>query len=266
MTLGLGRDRPVIGMIHLDALPGAPDFDGDRAAIRRSMRRDARRLADGGVDTVMIENFGDAPFYADSVPKHTVASMTALISELRDVIGLPVGVNVLRNDAEAAVSIAAATDASVVRVNVHTGVRATDQGIVTGRAAETVRLRDRLDTDVDILADIDVKHAAPIAERPLREEVADLLERGKADGIVVSGAGTGRETDREHLDAVVEARDRLAADVPVFVGSGVTRGTVGELLNIADGAIVGSDLKEGGKATAPVAEDRVRELTNAAGH
>jgi membrane complex biogenesis BtpA family protein len=266
MTLGLGADRPIVGMIHLDALPGAPDFDGDRAGIREAMRRDARRLANGGVDAVMVENFGDAPFYADSVPKHTVASMAALVADLRNHLDLPVGVNVLRNDAEAAVSIAAATGASFVRVNVHTGTRAADQGIVTGRAAETVRLRDRLDADVDILADVDVKHSAPVAERPLSEEVADLLERGKADGIVASGAGTGRETDREHLEAVVEARDRIDANVPVFVGSGVTRGTVDDVLGVADGAIVGSDLKEGGEATGPVDEERVRKLVDAAGH
>jgi membrane complex biogenesis BtpA family protein len=266
MTFGLGTDRPIVGMIHLDALPGAPDFGGDRAAIRGAMRRDARRLSAGGVDAVMVENFGDAPFYAGSVPKHTVAEMSALVADLRKRIDLPVGVNVLRNDAEAAVSVAAATGASFVRVNVHTGTRVTDQGIVTGRAAETVRLRERLDADIDILADIDVKHSAPIAERPLAEEVADLLERGKADGIVASGAGTGRKTDREHLEAVVEARDRIDADVPVFVGSGVTRGTVAEVLTLADGAIVGSDLKEDGEATAPVDEGRVRDLVDAAGH
>ena len=264
MTLG-GIGRPIVGMVHLDALPGAPDSDGDRAAIREAMVRDARRLVDGGVDAVMVENFGDAPFYADSVPTHTVAEMAALVADLQDVIDVPIGVNVLRNDAEAAVSVAAATGAAFVRVNVHTGVRATDQGIVTGRAAETVRLRNRLAPDVDILADVDVKHAAPVADRPLAEEVADLIRRGRADGIVVSGAGTGRETDREHLEAVVDARDRLDADVPVVVGSGVTRGTVDEMLGLADGAIVGSDLKEGGEVTAPVDAERVRELVDAAG-
>jgi len=266
MTLGLGADSPVVGMVHLEALPGAPGFGGDRAAIRAAMVRDAARLAAGGVDAVMVENFGDAPFYADSVPKHTVAEMAALGTELGEVVDLPIGVNVLRNDAEAAVSVAAATGASFVRVNVHTGTRATDQGIVTGRAAETVRLRDRLDADVDILADVDVKHSAPVADRPVTETVADLVERGWADGIVASGAGTGRETDRDHLEAVVAARDRLGADVPVFVGSGVTRGTVGDLLTLADGVIVGSDLKRGGETTAPVEEGRVREVVDAAGH
>ena len=263
MTLDFA-DRPIVGMIHLDALPGAPDFDGDRAAIRDAMHRDARRLEAGGVDAVMIENFGDAPFYADSVPKHVVAAMAALVADLRGEIDLPIGVNVLRNDAEAAVSVAAATGASFVRANVHTGARLTDQGVVTGRAAETVRLRTRLDADIDILADVDVKHSAPLADRSLPEVVADLLERGHADGVVVSGAGTGRRTDREHLDAVVDARDRLGADAPVLVGSGVTRETVAETLDVADGAIVGTALKEGGETTAPVDETRVRDLVAAA--
>jgi membrane complex biogenesis BtpA family protein len=149
-------------------------------------------------------------------------------------------------------------------VNVHTGARLTDQGVVTGRAAETVRLRDRLGADVDILADVDVKHSAALAERPLSETIADLIERGHADGIVASGTGTGHGTDRDHLDAVVAARDQLGTDVPVFVGSGVTPDSIGELLSLADGVIVGTALKQGGATTAPVDEARVRELVAAA--
>lgn len=264
MTLDFGVDQPIVGMIHLDALPGAPAFDGNRAAIREAMLRDANRLEAGGVDGLMVENFGDAPFYADDVPKHVVASMATLVADLRRAVDLPIGVNVLRNDAEAALSIAAAADASFVRVNVHTSARLTDQGIVTGKAAETVRLRDQLEADVAILADVDVKHSAPLAERPLPEEVAELVERGHADGVVASGAGTGHETDREHLEAVVSARDRFGSDAPVFVGSGVTRETIDETLEVADGVIVGTDLKEDGETTAPVDVDRVREIVEAA--
>ncbi|MFC3478022.1 BtpA/SgcQ family protein [Halobacterium litoreum] len=264
MTLDFSAERPVVGMVHLDALPGAPGFDGGRAAIRDAMLRDARRLEAGGVDALMLENFGDAPFYADDVPKHVVASMAALARDLRRETDLPIGVNVLRNDAEAAISVAAAADAQFVRVNVHAAARLTDQGVVTGQAAETVRLRDRLGADVSILADVDVKHSAPLAERPLTEEVAELVERGHADGLVASGAGTGHETDRDHLEAVVAARDELGVDAPVFVGSGVTQSTVGETLALADGVIVGTALKEDGETTAPVDEARVRDLVESA--
>lgn len=172
--------------------------------------------------------------------------------------------NVLRNDAEAAVSVAAAADADFVRVNVHAGARLTDQGVVTGAAAETVRLREHLDADVSILADVDVKHSAQLADRPLAEEVSELVERGWADGLVASGSGTGHATSRDHLDAVVAARDDLGVDAPVFVGSGVTRDTVAETLDVADGVIVGTALKEDGETTAPVDEQRVRELVEAA--
>jgi membrane complex biogenesis BtpA family protein len=257
-------DRPVLGMVHLDPLPGAPEFDGDRAAVREAMVRDARRLEAGGVDGIVVENFGDAPFHADDVPKHVVASMTALVEDLSREVDCPLGVNVLRNDAEAALSVAAAAGASFVRVNVHTGARLTDQGVVTGDAAETIRLRDRLDTDVSVLADVSVKHSAPLADRPLSEEVAELVERGHADGVVASGTATGRETDREHLERVAAARDRVDPDVPVFVGSGVTADTVASTLDVADGVVVGTALKEDGETTAPVDVDRVRALVDAA--
>jgi membrane complex biogenesis BtpA family protein len=149
-------------------------------------------------------------------------------------------------------------------VNVHTSARLTDQGIGSGDAPETVRLRDRLDADVSILADVDVKHSAALAERPLPEEVAELVERGHADGIVASGAGTGHETDRSHLERVVAARDQLRTTAPVFVGSGVTAETVADTLEVADGVIVGTALKEDGETTAPVEVARVRRLVGAA--
>ncbi|MFB6269060.1 MAG: BtpA/SgcQ family protein [Halobacterium sp.] len=263
MSLGLGSDRPVVGMVHLDPLPGAPQFDGDREAVREAALRDARRLEAGGVDAVLVENFGDAPFYADDVPKHVVASMAALVRDVRGAVDLPVGVNVLRNDVAAAVSVAAAAGAEFVRVNVHTSARLTDQGVVTGQAAETMRLRDRLDADVAVLADVDVKHSAALADRPLGEEVAELVERGLADGLVASGPGTGEEASLDHVRDVAAARDDLDEDVPVFVGSGVTRETVAETLSVADGAIVGSALKADGETTGPVDESRVRALVDA---
>jgi membrane complex biogenesis BtpA family protein len=263
MSLAFASERPVVGMVHLDPLPGAPGFDGDREAVRAAALRDARRLEAGGVDAVLVENFGDAPFHADDVPKHVVASMAALARDVRREVDVPLGVNVLRNDAEAAVSVAAAAGAEFVRVNVHTSARLTDQAVVEGRAADTMRLRDRLDADVAVLADVDVKHSAALADRPLREEVAELVERGLADGLVASGAGTGEEASLDHVRDVAAARDELDDRVPVFVGSGVTRETVAETLDVADGAIVGTALKADGETTAPVEESRVRALVDA---
>jgi hypothetical protein len=278
------RDVPgVVGMVHLPPLPGAPRFDGDRAAIRDRAVRDAEALAAGGVDAILVENFGDAPFYPDDVPKHVVASMTALVGAVADAVDLPVGVNVLRNDCAAALSVAAATSASFVRVNVHAGARVTDQGVVEGRAHETMRLRERLDADAAVFADVDVKHSSPLGtagegagasdaagtDDPvprLRESIAEVVERGLADGVIVSGRATGDAVDLGRLHAAREVVDDLALDraVPVLAGSGVTPGTIGAVLERADGAIVGTALKDGGVTTNPVDPDRVRALVEAA--
>jgi hypothetical protein len=256
----LSDDRTVVGMVHLPALPGAPRYDGDREALVEHAVADATALEAGGVDAVLVENFGDAPFYPDRVPRHVVASMTRLVDELCGAVGCPVGVNVLRNDAESAVAIAAATGASFVRVNVHVGARVTDQGVIEGRAHETLRLRDRLDADVAVFADTAVKHSTPLGADG--SSVADLLDRGLADAVVVSGAATGSGVDRDRLASVAATcADR---DVPVFVGSGVTTDTVGDLLAVADGAIVGTALKVEGETTNPVDPGRVRRLVAAA--
>ncbi|MFC4437531.1 MULTISPECIES: BtpA/SgcQ family protein [Natrialbaceae] len=267
------RDRfdathPVIGMVHLPPLPGAPGYDSatdDRDAIRTKMLEDAQRLEAGGVDGIMLENFGDAPFYPDDVPTHTVAEMAALATTLTSAVDVPVGVNVLRNDAAAAMSIAAAADADFVRVNVHIGTAATDQGVLEGQAHETLRLRDRIDTDAAILADVHVKHATPVGDADIRQAALETVERGGADGVVVSGPGTGAEAalaDVERVAGVLAERDPERA--PVFLGSGVTSETVGDCLEAgADGVVVGTALKEGGETTNPVSSERVAALVAA---
>ncbi len=259
------RSQPVIGMVHLDPLPGAPQFDGDRQAILERARADARALAAGGVDAVMVENFGDAPFYPDDVPKHVVASMTRAAGAVADEVDLPVGINVLRNDAAADLAVAQAIGAEFMRVNIHTGARVADQGIIEGRAYETMRERDRLGVDVKLFADHDVKHSAPIAAEDFTaESFADNVERGLADATVVSGMGTGHAIDQEDLEQAADRRAEFGLEVPLFVGSGVTAETVGEILAVADGVIVGTALKPGESAGDPVSEERTRELVAAA--
>jgi len=253
-------ETPIIGMVHLPPLPGSPGFEGDRDDIRRRLHRDVSALDSGGIDGIMLENFGDAPFYPDRVPRHVVADIAALAATLREQVSVPFGVNVLRNDVQSALGVAAATGGAFVRVNVHTGARLTDQGLIEGTPHETVRLRDRLDADVAILADIDVKHSAPLAERSPEAVVGELVERGGADAVVVSGAGTGKAVDTAALERVVESRDSLGLDAPVLIGSGVTPETAPGLLSLADGAIVGTALKRGDETTNPVDEAAVERL------
>lgn len=224
------------------------------------VRDDAARLADAGFDDVIVENYGDAPFFPDDVPKVTVAAMTACVVAITETSkALRVGVNVLRNDAAAALSIAAVTGAAWIRVNVHTGARVTDQGVVSGRAAETLRLRRALGAEsVAIWADVQVKHSAPLGERPLEDEAHDLSTRGMVDAILVTGAGTGKATDLARVRAV-----KRVASQPVYVASGTTLETLGETLVAADGVIVGTAIKVDGRAGAPVDAARAKAFVAA---
>ena len=267
-TAVFGVERPVVGMVHLPALPGAPGYDdaGGREAVHAAARRDAERLGAGGVDALIVENFGDAPFYPDSVPRYVVAELTALVGTVQAATDRPVGVNVLRNDGPSAVAVAAATGAAFVRVNVHVGARVADQGVLEGQAHETVRLRDRLDADVRVLADVGVTHSTPLGGAAgVSEAIGDAAERGLADGVIVSGSGTGQATEDDDVRAAVAARDARGLDTPVFVGSGVTSDTVGDALSVADGVIVGSALEADGEAGRPVSVERVERLVAAAG-
>ena len=256
-----GTTRPVIGMVHLGPLPGAPGFDGELAAVVDRAVADAEALVGGGIDGIIIENFGDDPFYPSTVPPETVAAMTRAAGAVVDAVSVPVGINVLRNDAEAAVAVARAAGGAYIRSNVHLGTRSTDQGIIEGQGHEVVRKRDRIAPGVAIFTDIAVKHSRPISgSESLATAVSDHLERGRVDGVIVSGETTGSDPGPSQVDRVCACVAEHDRSVPVFVGSGVRPETAPDLLPPADGAIVGTALKEGGDVTAPVAEDRVARL------
>lgn len=253
-----GLARPaLVGMVHLGPVleRGAALDDVVRDAVR-----DAERLAEAGFDAIMIENFGDRPFHPDAVAPWTIAGMTRAVLAVRAAVGptLPLGVNVLRNDARAALSIAAATGAAAIRVNVHVGAAVTDQGLIQGKAFDTVRLRRALAPGVQIWADVRVKHAAPLAERSITEEAEELHLRGEADALIASGLATGKQTDPARLALV-----RAAVTCPILVGSGATPEQLPELLPVCDGIIVGSWLKERGDVLAPVDPARARAMVEA---
>ena len=255
--------KPVVGMLHLPPLPGAPRFAGDAAAIASHVLRDAEALASGGVHGLMLENYGDLPFYPDRVPAYVVAHLTALACEVRRRFPqMPLGINVLRNDGRSALAVAHAAGAQFIRVNVLCGARAADQGILHGIAHDLLRERAVLGAaaSIRIFADVDVKHSAPLARRPLEDEVSDTLHRGLADVLIVSGSGTGRATDPGHVAA---ARAAAGGKAPVFVGSGVTARSLPEYLPHADGFIVGSAFKTDNDPSEPVDAARVRELVSA---
>jgi membrane complex biogenesis BtpA family protein len=244
----------LVGVVHLPPLPGSPRATAPCSEIADGAVRDARALAAAGFDHVVLENFGDAPFFADVVPPITVSAMTACAVAVRKACPeLALGINVLRNDAQAALAVAAIVGAAFIRVNVHTGARVTDQGIVQGRAAETLRARRAFGADaVAIWGDVDVKHSAPLGERDPAREAEDLVKRGLVDAVLVTGEGTGRGVDESKLRRVRDA----VPGVPVLVASGATKESLGRLAGLCDGVVVGSALRSTGVAGGPVDAQR----------
>ena len=229
-------------MVHLGPLPGSPRYTGSFETVLERAILDATTLAEAGFDALMIENYGDVPFYADDVPDVTVAAMARAVATVRAAVEIPLGVNVLRNDAKAALSIAAACDAQFIRVNVLSGSMYTDQGLIEGQAADLARMRMSLNSEIEVLADVFVKHATPPPGLTIHDAAADLWHRGMADALIVSGPATGKPPTDKTIDQVRAA----VPDAPILIGSGATKGRVAKLTQTVDGVIVGTDLKHQG--------------------
>ena len=252
----------IVGVIHLPPLPGSVRGPSAREmnAILESVRRDTASWTSAGADALIVENFHDAPFHKGAVGPETVVAMTLAVSLVSAESGLPIGVNVLRNDVEAAVAIAAHAGGRFVRANVYAGAAVTDQGLIEGRADAVQALIRRLDTPISVWADVDVKHAAPLSSRPIGDLAEDAVLRGLAAAVIVSGAGTGRPTNTADLRSVRAA----LPSTPLYVGSGATETTLPSLLEIADGAIIATAAKVDGAVGNPIDCDRARALVVAA--
>lgn len=257
----------LIGVIHLPALAGSPGASGldPASALSRAglwAVQEAQALTRAGFEALILENFGDSPFQKERVGPETLASLAVIAGAVREATKLPLGVNVLRNDGRAALAIAAVTGCEFIRVNVLSGVVATDQGMIEGCAAELLRERDRLGANVRILADVHVKHARTLSSDDIGLAVEETALRSRADGVILTGPTTGRPVDLLELERAVQvARSHR---IPLFIGSGVQPdGIEGLLLARVQGLIVGSTLRRNGQAGAALDPKRVRHLVEA---
>jgi len=234
----------LVGMVHLLPLPGSPRYLGSIDQVVDTAGEDARTLLDAGFPALLVENFGDVPFHADRVPPETIAAMTSAATAIAG-LGAPFGVNVLRNDGLAALGIAVATGADYMRVNVLIGTMLTDQGPIVGNAADLMRARRALAAEVEVWADVMVKHAVPPPGLDAGRAAADTVERGLADAVIFSGPGTGVEPDLLVASVIKSA---VPEGTRVVVGSGATSDNLDQLLSIADTVIVGSSIEVDGRA------------------
>ncbi|MBE9031877.1 BtpA/SgcQ family protein [filamentous cyanobacterium LEGE 11480] len=251
--------NPVIGVIHLSPLPTSPRWGGSLKAVIDRAEQEAAALAAGGVDGIIVENFFDAPFTKDQVDPAIVSTMTLIVQRLQNLVTLPIGLNVLRNDARSAMAIAHATGSQFIRVNVLTGIMATDQGLIEGKAHELLRYRRELGADVKIFADVLVKHARPLGTPNLTTAVQETIDRGLADAVILSGWATGSPPTQEDLELATAA----AKGTPVLIGSGASWENVGSLMQAADGVIVSSSLKRRGQIENTIDPIRVSRFVEA---
>ena len=251
-----GAKKPVIAMVHLGALPGAPLYDA-RAGIEgivEGARKDLEALQAAGFDAIMFGNENDRP-YEFAVDTASTATMAYVIGRLRHEITVPFGVNVLW-DPMSSIALAAATGASFVR-EIFTGSYASDMGPWTPDAGKAMRYRDRLHrADLPLLYNVSAEFAWSLDQRSLPDRARSAVFSSIPDAILVSGAITGEAARMVDLEAV----KAVLPDTPVLANTGVKHATVAEVLRVADGCIVGSSLKVDGNTWNPVDPERAAEF------
>lgn len=255
-------DKPIIGMVHLWPMPGSPGYDGYgmEAIIERALE-DAETLVDGGVDGIIVENMWDLPYYVGTdTPLETMTCQSVAARKVVEAVDVPVGINVVHNGGEVELAIAVASGADFVRVCVLSGARLWDTGDFDGGcAADLLRKRKALDAEhLKLFADVDKKHSVPFPGLDLATHI-EWTEFFLADALIASGQMTGAAPDLNYVSQAKELASR-----PLLLGSGTSADNIGEFLQLADGAIVGSSIKRDGVAENPVDPERVRRYMDAA--
>jgi membrane complex biogenesis BtpA family protein len=251
-----GVSKPIVGMVHLWPLPGAPGYDGyGMETILDHARRDAEALLEGGVDGLIVENMWDLPYYVGAdVQLESVTAQAVVARSIAGMADVPVGANVIHNGWQAELAIAVAAGLDFVRVCILTGAHLWDTGDLNkGCAADLLRRRKELGAEnIKLIVDVDKKHSVPFPGLDLETHI-EWTEFYRADALIVSGTMTGAAPP---VDKVRRAKE--AATRPILMGSGSTAENIAEFLQYADGAIVGSSLKVDGVAENPVDVERVR--------
>ncbi len=254
-------DRPVVGMVHLGALPGAPLHDRSVGidGLIEAARSDLAALCSAGFDAVMFGNENDRPYELE-VDAASTATMAYVIGALRRDITVPFGVNVLW-DPMASIALAAATGAAFIR-EILTGVYASDMGSWVPNAGQAMRYRDRLGRqDLLMLNNVSAEFAHSLDRRTLADRARSAMFSSIPDAILVSGPITGEAAPLEALESVKAA----LPDTPVMANTGVRHETVADVLAIADGCIVGSALKIDGDTWNAIDPERARDFMARAG-
>lgn len=252
--------KPVIGMVHLKALPGSPRYDYRKGMswIIDCAVSDAMALEKGGISGIQIENQFDKPFLKPgNIGPETVAAVTAAATAIRKTVSIPIGINIHLNGVHQALAIAQAVGADWIRAFELANTYISNSGIIEAAGPSALRYRAFLNAqDIMIFGDFHVKHGSHsvIADRTLEEQAEDVAESG-AEVLIITGTKTGSAPTKEEI---IQIKKKIKQ--PVFIGSGFTLDNANDLMPILDGAIVGTYFKHDGKIENAVDSKRVKNM------
>ncbi|HSS18909.1 MAG TPA: BtpA/SgcQ family protein [Pyrinomonadaceae bacterium] len=254
-----GVTRALIGVIHLQALPGTPANKLDIAAIKSIAVEEAGAYRDAGFHGMMIENTHDRPYLKTEVGPEIVAAMSVVGAEVRGAVNLPLGIQVLAGANTSAVAVAHACGADFVRVEGFVFAHVADEGLIEASAGKLLRYRRAIGADrVRVFADLKKKHSAHAITADVDiAETAKAAEFFSVDGVIVTGVATGEPADPNEVAAVSKA-----VSVPTLIGSGITPENIGQFSS-ANAFIVGSSIKANGLWSNAIDKDRTQELVEA---
>lgn len=254
-----GVEKPIIGMLHLRALPGTPAWRHAVEEIVDTAVEEALLYKQLGIPALLLENMHDLPYLNRQVGPEIVSVMAVAARAVKEASGLPCGVQVLAGANKAALAVALAAGLDFIRAEGFVFSQVSDEGVMHGDAGELLRYRRQIGAEhIYLLTDIKKKHSAHAITADVDiAEMAGAAAFFKSDGLVVTGVATGLSANKDELLAV-----RGASDLPLLVGSGITAENIEEYLPLADGFIVGSYFKKGGKWDADLDAERIKKMVD----
>jgi len=232
--------KPVIGMIHVDALPGTPNYKGSVKNIIEKAIAEAKGYLSAGIDSIAIENMHDVPYLNKSAGSEITSLMSIIGYEVKNKTSLPVGIQILAGANKQALSAAHSAGLDFIRAEGFVYSHIADEGIMDADAAELLRFRKSIGAEnILIFTDIKKKHSSHAITSDLTiESTANAAEFFLSDGLIITGAETGKEAEVEEIKSV-----RKVTKLPVIVGSGINNENVERYFPFSDAMIIGSYFK-----------------------
>ena len=250
-------NKSVIGMIHVHALPGTPNYKGNLKSVIDSAIEEAKIYENSGIDAIMIENMHDVPYLKRNVGPEIISAMTVIANEIKNKIDLPMGIQILAGANKEALSVALSTNLEFIRAEGFVFSHIADEGTFDSDAGELLRFRKFIEAEnILIFTDIKKKHSSHSVTSDISiDETAKAAEFFLSDGLVVTGQSTGVEPAAEELQRI-----RNSSKLPVLIGSGITVNNIEKYFNLADSFIIGSHFKINGSLQNRVEEKRIEKF------